>query len=249
MKLLQPTIDFEEADVSDSGYESTPESVTQELNAVFNDCHKREASYQSVAFSASNENFFENRTAKLKKVKYTQEVLELPRKYMKLLQAKYHERVVVSGEPWLFNDRTRSVFISDILTTCAVAAKEGDKTKADLSLNFEERVNDTDVKASCTADYTISLGASKVIVVEAKKCDMDLALRQNFAAMEVARVLDDKTNKNKENGDWNGSRTSQKFATMHLVCRPPEMLDHDPLDFPFDMTPIAHCVYSMLKRL
>ncbi|KAE8908865.1 hypothetical protein PF010_g19587 [Phytophthora fragariae] len=122
------------------------------------------------------------------------------------------------------------VFIDDILTTCVTAVKDGDKTKADMFLNYEKRVDDPEVDASGTADYVITLGTRMVIVIEAKKCDMEHALRQNFAAMEVAHVLNGKKTQDDKDGT-------------------PDTLDHDPLDFPFDMVPIANRVYTMLKLL
>ncbi|KAE9118869.1 hypothetical protein PF005_g21424 [Phytophthora fragariae] len=99
-----------------------------------------------------------------------------------------------------------------------------------MFLNYEKRVDDPEVDASGTADYVITLGTRMVIVIEAKKCDMEHALRQNFAAMEVAHVLNGKKTQDDKDGT-------------------PDTLDHDPLDFPFDMVPIANRVYTMLKLL
>ncbi|KAE9284666.1 hypothetical protein PF001_g22271 [Phytophthora fragariae] len=190
---------------TESGSTSSHATTVTKLNSAFTKCRKCKASSQS-------------------------EDLELPAAYLKQLKTKYRSLVVSSREPWRSNEATRRVFIDDILTTCVTAVKDGDKTKADMFLNYEKRVDDPEVDASGTADYVITLGTRMVIVIEAKKCDMEHALRQNFAAMEVAHVLNGKKTQDDKDGT-------------------PDTLDHDPLDFPFDMVPIANRVYTMLKLL
>ncbi|KAE9175690.1 hypothetical protein PF005_g25287 [Phytophthora fragariae] len=272
--LTAPDLDLEEAaaqaeafDIEDktdteSGSTSSHATTVTKLNSAFTKCRKRKATSQSAGYSSCNAEFMEEMTADLKKTKYKQEDLELPAAYLKQLTTKYRSLVVSSREPWCSNEATRRVFIDDILTTCVTAVKDGDKTKTDLFLNYEKRVDDPEVDASGTADYVITLGTRMVIVIEAKKCDMEHALRQNFAAMEVARVLNGKKTQDDKDGwrDIQGictdyqnwifvKRTSTEFATKHMVCRTPDTLDHDPLDFPFDMVPIANRVYTMLKLL
>ncbi|KAE8953771.1 hypothetical protein PR002_g32276, partial [Phytophthora rubi] len=239
--LTAPDLDLEEAaaqaeafDIEDktdteSGSTSSHATTVTKLNSAFTKCRKRKATSQSVGYSSCNAEFMEEMTADLKKTKYKQEDLELPAAYLKQLKTKYRSLV------------------------------DGDKTKADLFLNYEKRVDDPEVDASGTADYVITLDTRMVIVIEAKKCNMEHALRQNFAAMEVARVLNGKKTQDDKDGwrDIQGictdyqnwifvKRTSTEFATKHMVCRTPDTLDHDPLDFPFDMVPIANRVYTML---
>ncbi|KAE8908457.1 hypothetical protein PF006_g19384 [Phytophthora fragariae] len=219
--LTAPDLDLEEAaaqaeafDIEDktdteSGSTSSHATTVTKLNSAFTKCRKRKATSQSAGYSSCNAEFMEEMTADLKKIKYKQEDLELPAAYLKQLKTKYRSLVVSSREPWCSNEATRRVFIDDILTTCVTAVKDGDKTKADLFLNYEKRVDDPEVDASGTADYVITLGTRMVIVIEAKKCDMEHALRQNFAAMEVARVLNGK----KTQDDKDGWRDIQGICT------------------------------------
>ncbi|GMF43130.1 unnamed protein product [Phytophthora fragariaefolia] len=180
---------------------------------------------------------------------------------MKLLRAKYREQVLATGELWRKNEASRRMFIDHILTTCIAANKENDKSKADLLCVPVKKVDSSDGEATGTADYVVTMGSRMVIVIEAKKCDMEHALRQNFAAMEVARVLNGKRrHQDSQDGGWHDiqgicmdyqnwifvKRSSKEFATKHMSCRTPETLDHDPLDFPSDMIPIANRVYTKL---
>ncbi|KAE9063000.1 hypothetical protein PF010_g29167 [Phytophthora fragariae] len=203
-------------------------------------------------------------TADLKKIKYTQEDVELPAAYLKQLNTMYRSLVASSQRAM---EGTRRVFIDDILTACVTAVKDGGKTKADRFLNYEKRVDDPDVDARDTAGYVITLGARMMIVIDAKKCTMEHALRQNSAAIEVAHVLNDKKSQDDQDGwhDIQGvcidyqnrifvKHMFKEFATKHMVCRTSDILDHYPSHPPSRVYNQSSCnqasppAHSILKR-
>ncbi|KAG3190031.1 hypothetical protein PC128_g11501 [Phytophthora cactorum] len=147
------------------------------------------------------------------------------------LRVMYRGLVVAIGEPWLANEATRRVFISQILTTCVAAVKGDDKTKQSMFLDVKKQINVIAADTYDTAAFIVTFGTRMIIVTEAEKCDIGRALHQNCDEPGCS------------------TRTSTELATKHMVCRTHKTLNVDPLDFPLDMIPIANKVYIMLKLL
>ncbi|RAW42486.1 hypothetical protein PC110_g1366 [Phytophthora cactorum] len=156
------------------------------------------------------------------------------------LRVMYRGLVVAIGEPWLANEATRRVFISQILTTCVAAVKGDDKTKQSMFLDVKKQINVIAADTYDTAAFIVTFGTRMIIVTEAENKDEEEKERKDDCILGICTDYQ----------NWIFvKRTSTELATKHMVCRTHKTLNVDPLDFPLDMIPIANKVYIMLKLL
>lgn len=212
---------------------------------------KRKQASQKVRFTDCDEATTEAMYKNVKRARYVQKQCALPDEYVESLRVEYRRRVIACGEPWLQSESQRRLFINSMLVTCVAAAIEVNKQQ--LSLTTEKIIKPDCIDGGGIADYVISKGDRMVVIIEAKKCDMEKAQHQNFAAMEAARVLNSSVN--------SGWRSIDGICTdfqnwIFIQRKPKELLtDHDATlpavgcSFPEDMLRIASKVYGMLLEL
>ncbi|RLN50368.1 hypothetical protein BBJ28_00026836 [Nothophytophthora sp. Chile5] len=149
------------------------------------------------------------------------------------------------------NEAEKRAYIDSILIPCAAWVNTNAKEKVPLRVSMEVQFYPGDVNTSARANYVVSKGPRKMIVVEAKNTNVPKGTFQTKATMEAARIV------NKEiSEDWScikGICTDMQNWTFlerdSGVIREEECLNGMQPEFPEQLWRMVRKLYAMLLDL
>lgn len=137
-------------------------------------------------------------------VSFVQPSMKLPPELEKKIRDSYADLVLSRGKPWGQSEAQKRAFIALILDSCVATINKSNSSRKRLLLQAEFPIQCEELQASGTADWVISRGNRMLVVIEAKKSDIEKGQHQLMAMMEALR--------------FNNKKTETSWVKIQAIC-------------------------------